>query len=284
MIAAIVPAAGRSTRMGQPKLLIEIEGTPMIGRVVAALHDGGADRVVVVPPADGPDAAAIAAAALAAGAEVVVPEVQPAEMRDSVELALAVLDVDPRPDLILLTPGDVPGLHADLVDRLVGESAAHPGRILVPTHEGRRGHPIVLPWEIAVHVRDLPEDAGINRLVEAHADQIVEIPVDLEMDDVDTPADLDRWRSLATGMTVQVRLFAIAREKAGRSEIEVNLPDPATVADLRRALADRFPDLDSVTLGAMIAVDEEYAGDAAIIGPASRLAMIPPVSGGSDEA
>ncbi len=97
-------------------------------------------------------------------------------------------------------------------------------------------------------------------------------------------AALFTWESLATGMTVQVRLFAIAREKAGRSEIEVNLPDPATVADLRRALADRFPDLDSVTLGAMIAVDEEYAGDAAIIGPASRLAMIPPVSGGSDEA
>ncbi len=284
MIAAVVPAAGRSIRMGQPKLLIEIEGTSMIARVVAALHDGGADRVVVVPPADGPDAAAIAASALAAGAEVVVPEAQPAEMRDSVELALAVLDVDPRPDLILLTPGDVPGLHADLVDRLVRESAAHPGWIIVPTHEGRRGHPIVLPWEIAVHVRDLPDDAGVNRLVEVHADRIIEVPVDLEINDVDTPADLDRWRAQASGMTVLVRLFAIAREKAGRSEIEVNLPDPATVADLRRALAERFPDLDSVALGAMIAVDEEYAGDAAIIGPASRLAMIPPVSGGSDEA
>lgn len=280
MIAAVVPAAGRSTRMGRPKLLIEFRGEPLIRRVVSALLDGGADRVVVVPPAVGTEAAAIADEASAAGAEVVIPEVQPAEMRDSVELGLAVLDADPRPTCILLTPADVPGIAAGLVGRLLEVSASQPDRIIVPTRDGRRGHPIVLPWEIAVRVRDLPDDAGVDRLVADHADRIVEVPVAAAISDLDTPADLDRWVDQAAGMTVRVRLFAIARERAGRSEIELDLSPSATVAELRHAMAARFPELDSVCRGAMISVDEDYASDDTTITPASRLAMIPPVSGG----
>ncbi len=87
---------------------MDFDGESLIHRVVTALREGGAERVVVVAPADSPEAAAIAAEAAAAGAEVLVPESQPAEMRDSVELGLAVLDAEPRPDRVLLTPGDRP--------------------------------------------------------------------------------------------------------------------------------------------------------------------------------
>ena len=53
MIAALVPAAGSSKRMGQPKLLLEFDGHTLIGRVVGALRAGGVERVVVVaPPAE----------------------------------------------------------------------------------------------------------------------------------------------------------------------------------------------------------------------------------------
>ena len=64
MIAAVVPAAGRSARMGRAKLLLPIDGTTIIARVVTALRRGGADRVIVVaPPADAPEGPAIAAEA-----------------------------------------------------------------------------------------------------------------------------------------------------------------------------------------------------------------------------
>jgi molybdenum cofactor cytidylyltransferase len=73
VIAAVVPAAGRSVRMGRPKLLMEFEGQSLIRRVVSALRDGGADRIIVVAPAHTPETPAIAAEATAAGAEVVIP-------------------------------------------------------------------------------------------------------------------------------------------------------------------------------------------------------------------
>ena len=82
-------------------------------------------------------------------------------------------------------------------------------------------------------------------------------------------------------MHVRVRLFAVAKERAGNSELELELPGSPTVADLRTALRDRFPELGPLWSSAMIAVDEEYAGDGVAIAPGSQLAVIPPVSGGA---
>jgi molybdenum cofactor cytidylyltransferase len=283
MIAAIVPAAGRSIRMGRPKLLMVFDGESLIHRVVTALRKGGAGRIVVVPPVGAPEAADIADEASAAGAEVVIPEIQPAEMRDSVELGLAVLDSEPRPHSVLLTPGDVPGISAATVARLLRIARDHPDRVIIPTHEGHRGHPIVLPWEIAVAVRDLPEDAGVNRLVEEHREKVLEVRCSDpgEIDDVDTPDDLRRWAGSHDRIRVSVRLFAIARERAGQSAIEIELAEPANVGGLREALQTAFPRLDTLAWNSMISVDEEYAPDETPVTAASRVALIPPVSGGA---
>ena len=53
-----------------------------------------------------------------AGAEVIVPKTRPEEMRVSVELGLRMLAADPPPRIVFLTPGDVPGITAELVARL----------------------------------------------------------------------------------------------------------------------------------------------------------------------
>jgi molybdopterin converting factor subunit 1 len=82
-------------------------------------------------------------------------------------------------------------------------------------------------------------------------------------------------------MKVHVRLFALARQRAGRSEVVVELPEPATVADLKRSLAEAIPELAPLVSSLMIAVDSEYAGDDRVITPGSEVAVIPPVSGGS---
>ena len=177
MIAAVVPAAGRSARMGRPKLLLEFGGETLIHRVVTSLLEGGADRVVVVPPIDSPEADEIAAEASGAGAELLIPETQPAEMRDSVELGLAVLDCEPRPDERPADAGRRPGSRRGLVARLLGVARDNPDRIVIPTHDGHHGHPIVLPWKIAIQVRELPDDAGVERLIDAHRDRILEIAV-----------------------------------------------------------------------------------------------------------
>lgn len=81
-------------------------------------------------------------------------------------------------------------------------------------------------------------------------------------------------------MKVTIKLFAVARELTSRSELEVELTDGATIADLRRALSAHEPRLSTVLSHAHFAVDSQYATDATPIAATSELALIPPVSGG----
>ena len=81
-------------------------------------------------------------------------------------------------------------------------------------------------------------------------------------------------------MKLCVKLFAVARQRIGRDEIEVELPGEATVGRLRRALAEKFPPLADMLRHTRIAVDSDYATDATVLHDASEIALIPPVSGG----
>jgi molybdopterin converting factor small subunit len=82
-------------------------------------------------------------------------------------------------------------------------------------------------------------------------------------------------------MRVRVHLFAVARQRAGRSVVEVEVPGGSTVADLKAALGDQVPDLAPILPAARFAVEAEYADDATPIPPGADVALIPPVSGGS---
>ena len=287
MIAALVPAAGASTRMGRPKLLVEFEGQPLIGRVVSALRTGGADRVVVVaPPADTVEGPPIADQARRAGAVVVVPPTRPAEMRQSIELGLEAMANDDPPRSVLLTPGDYPGITPEIVAQVVESAVKRPEQLVIPRYDGRRGHPIALPWTLALAVRCLPAGEGVNALVARHGESVVEIDLGNPaiVVDLDTPDDLQRWEQQhRNSFRICVRLFALAKERAGRSELEVELAAGSKVANLRTELGKRLPALAPWLSIALIAVDEEYAGDDAPISPGSRLAVIPPVSGGAGD-
>jgi len=81
-------------------------------------------------------------------------------------------------------------------------------------------------------------------------------------------------------MKVCVRLFAVARELAGRDVVEVELATGATIADLRRTIAAEHPALSNVLPHALWAVDATYAGDDVCLNERSNVALIPPVSGG----
>jgi molybdopterin converting factor small subunit len=81
-------------------------------------------------------------------------------------------------------------------------------------------------------------------------------------------------------MRVRVLLFAAARQAVGNDSIEIEVPQPATIGQLRAALIATLPDLALVLDRAVFSVDAEYAGDATKIVPDAEIACIPPVSGG----
>jgi len=79
---------------------------------------------------------------------------------------------------------------------------------------------------------------------------------------------------------MRVLLFARAKDLVGTDRIEVSLPEPATVGDLRQHLVQRHPNLAGLLEKSAFAVNDEFADDAARIPAGAEVALLPPVSGG----
>ena len=115
---AVIPAAGRSLRMGQPKLLLPWGESTVLEHVLATWSASRVGRVIlVVHPQD----TEIVKRGAAAGAHVVQPETAPEEMKVSVQLALDYIShFAPSPtDAWLLAPADMPTLATATIDQLI---------------------------------------------------------------------------------------------------------------------------------------------------------------------
>jgi MoaE-MoaD fusion protein len=82
-------------------------------------------------------------------------------------------------------------------------------------------------------------------------------------------------------MKVSVRLFAGLHDLVGLRELEMELADGATVADLRRQLVSQYPAVEPLMNALVCAVDEEYVSNDHHLRPGDEVALIPPISGGS---
>jgi molybdenum cofactor cytidylyltransferase len=191
----LIPAAGKSRRMGRPKLLLPFGGTTVLAQVVSCIRSAGVDDVVVVTA---PAADDLARAAEAAGAQVAWLTEDTPDMRASCLFGLAFIErrFQPREeDGWLLVPADHPTLRPGVVQAIL-EAAKRDAvqTIFVPTWEGRRGHPAWLRWSHVARLRAAPADQGLNRYIRAHAAQTCELPWDSDeiLRDLDTPEDYQR--------------------------------------------------------------------------------------------
>lgn len=185
---AIVPAAGRSVRMGRPKLLLPWQASTVIETVLSAWCASRATRVVVVVRPDDPDLARVCGKF---DIDLVVADEPPPEMKDSVRLGLdhiSACRLPAKEDYWLLAPADVPRLSTASIDRVIACLTDNaPDAPVVPTHQGRRGHPVAFPWRLATVVRDIPAGMGINWLLKGRP--IVECAAQADA----VAADLDTW-------------------------------------------------------------------------------------------
>jgi molybdenum cofactor cytidylyltransferase len=189
---AIIPAAGRSARMGRPKLLLPWGDSTLMEHVLAAWRTSRVGQVVVVVR---PDDRALGELCSAVGAEVVMPDVAPPEMRVSVQLGLEHVEQHHAPnssDVWLLAPADMPGLSAGLINRLLESHDAQSPSVVVPTFGGKRGHPVLFPWALAEQVKRLDANEGVNALVERHRPRLLDGDDQAVLHDLDTPQDYDR--------------------------------------------------------------------------------------------
>ena len=199
-IAAVVLAAGQSRRMGAlNKLLIEVDGEPMVRRVAAAALASKAEPVVVVT---GHEAERVRAAL--AGLDVTFahnPDYAEG-MSSSLQRGVEALDPARAPALdgAVVCLGDMPRTSAELIDRLIAGFNPLEGRAVgVPTWRGKRGNPVLWAARYFGEIRNLSGDVGARHLIGDHADAVYEVesPDRSVTIDVDTPEALDALRPAA---------------------------------------------------------------------------------------
>lgn len=201
-LIAILPAAGLSRRMGQPKLLLSWRGSTVIAHLVGELRAAGVDRILVVVRTSDVD---LATAVESTGATVVRPPFDPPDMRSSVEFGLqsacrasggVQAAAENFSDLAgwLLIPADHPLVSRSTVDALRAAWKPDGCQILIPTYAGQRGHPTLFSGDLASEVSRIPSDCGLNWLVKQHSNSIREVPVSDPgvVVDLDTPEDYQK--------------------------------------------------------------------------------------------
>ena len=189
MIAAIVLAAGRSERMGRPKALLPFRGRTFLENILASVSKASIEHTVVV---------------LGGYRE---------QIERTIPLAAAVFNADYEQGMITsfqtgiraLPPGsagavlflvDNPLVQPVTTDALVERFQAN--RIIIPTFQGRRGHPVLFASEILEEILALPSSVGANTILARDPARVIEVPLNAPevLADIDTP---EQYQELLEG-------------------------------------------------------------------------------------
>ena len=191
-IAALLLAAGKSSRMGANKMLEEIDGRPMVARTAQRLLSSRARPIVAVL---GNEAEAVDAGL----GKLPVERVRNPDYADglatSLKRGLAALPADV--DGVVVCLGDMPLIAGRDIDRLIAAFNPLEGRaIVVPTRRGRRGNPVLWSRQFFAEMLALAGDTGARRLIDKHADLVAEVEMDSDsvLIDIDTPEALAELR------------------------------------------------------------------------------------------
>ena len=186
MLAAVILSGGASSRMGSPKALLPYQGRPFLEHLlhVTALPEIGVRRVVL-----GADAEAIAKAVhLKANEMVINPQWEKGQL-SSIHAAIRKLPAGT--DGMLLCLIDHPLISAALVQDLIEHFYNSKKPIVLPTYDGRRGHPVIFAASLYQDLLRAPLETGARAVVWAHAGEVEEVPTNeegcvLNLNDPDT--------------------------------------------------------------------------------------------------
>ncbi|MBI1211213.1 MAG: NTP transferase domain-containing protein [Alphaproteobacteria bacterium] len=185
-IAAIVLAAGKSSRMGSNKLLMPIKGKPMIARTVDAVLESSAHPIVCVTG----NAKAEVEKALADRDVSFTHNAHFAEgLSTSLRAGLAALPQDVDGAIVCL--GDMPAVTGASINQMIAAFNPAEGRaIIVPAYQGKRGNPVLFARTYFAEIAAVHGDVGAKPVIAEHDDEVYEIEAaDASvLADADTPA------------------------------------------------------------------------------------------------
>jgi molybdenum cofactor cytidylyltransferase len=176
MLAAAILAAGESKRMGQPKALVPFQGSTFVEHLIAATRHPrmGITRVVL-----GAGAEAIRANLKVEPAWIVVNADWPTGQLSSIHAAIRSLPAGGT-EGILVCPVDHPLVSAHLVAALIAAFDAGGKSIVLPKHNGRRGHPVLFGAGLYEELLAAPVAVGARQVVWNHATEVIEVETEEE--------------------------------------------------------------------------------------------------------
>lgn len=191
-LAGVVLAAGRSSRMGSPKALLDFLGLPFVVRILQALEALEVKTRVVVL---GPDASRIQTVIADHDCVIVKnpePETGPiASLREALRALQRV-----QPSAVLVWPVDLPHVRVATVGRILETHRRTGAKAIVPTFADRRGHPVLWGSALFKELLENPQATreGARALLRQHAKDLVSVAVDdpAVVDAVNTPEDYER--------------------------------------------------------------------------------------------
>ena len=186
-LAAVVPAAGKSSRMGRFKPLLPLGAETVLARSVRAFRAAGVERVVVVT---GHRADEVAAEARRAGAEVVHNPDHEQGMFTSIRAG--VLALGDEADHFFVLPADIPLVRPETVRLLAEAHMARDALLTCPTFLGERGHPPLLHRNLIPLVLAHDGHGGLRTVLETVEAREPDRVLDLACADAGVLADLDR--------------------------------------------------------------------------------------------
>jgi molybdenum cofactor cytidylyltransferase len=166
VISGIVLAAGTSSRLGQPKQLLELAGRPLLQHVIDTLSDAGLDEIVIVL---GYEADRIAEALeLPPGAKTIINH----EYADgqSTSLRAGLTSAAPESEACVVVLGDQPSLPADSIRKVVQSFKDGASPIVRAVWEGTPGHPVVFGRSVWAELSQLAGDQGARDLLAGRND------------------------------------------------------------------------------------------------------------------
>ena len=188
--AAVVLAAGKSSRMGTNKLLLEVGGKRVLDHILSKLSPIPTIVVLGHRPED------IRGLAEGQGAKTVHNPNYERGMTTSFQAGLRALPADVEAIFIVLS--DTFGFKQELLNRMVDALDENEGALIVsPIHESNRGHPVLFRRAILDEFMELGDDKTMKDVVNRHEPRHIYVESDIWATiDLDTPEDLDRIRKL----------------------------------------------------------------------------------------
>jgi molybdenum cofactor cytidylyltransferase len=181
-VAGIVLGAGASRRLGRPKQTLPFGGTTLLGHVLRDAEASSLEPIVLVL---GGAAREALAGAAPARARVALNDAYGTGCASSL---LAGLDAAGPADAVLLVLGDMPGVGPEVIDAVRAAWERDRPWAAVTDWRGTPGHPLAFSAEAFPALRGLHGDKAVWRLLDAHPERFLGVPVDRDL-----PRDIDTW-------------------------------------------------------------------------------------------